>query len=206
MGSARHGLSKTGDQMRSSPKIYLAGPEVFLPNALEVGAAKVEICKSAGLIGVFPLDQSLDIDHLPPQHQAEAIALANEGLIRQADAMIANLTPFRGVSMDAGTAYEVGFMRALGRPVFGYSNSAEDYQSRTLRFRRTIGAWHDGDCSATEIEDFGLAENLMIDCGMTLSGLSPVRSPGDEPGIGGLEAFKVCVAKVASILLEPRAS
>ena len=46
--------------------------------------------------------------------------------MRSCDAAVANLTPFRGVSADAGTAFEVGFMRALGRPVLGYTNTPLD--------------------------------------------------------------------------------
>ena len=45
--------------------------------------------------------------------------------MRSCQLCIANLTPFRGVSMDSGTAYEVGFMRALGRPVLGTAESVE---------------------------------------------------------------------------------
>jgi nucleoside 2-deoxyribosyltransferase len=40
------------------------------------------------------------------------IASHNEALIRSYDVIIANLTPFRRPSADAGTVYEVGFMRA----------------------------------------------------------------------------------------------
>jgi nucleoside 2-deoxyribosyltransferase len=36
--------------------------------------------------------------------------------------MIVNLTPFLGPSADVGSAYEMGFMRTLGRPIFAYSN------------------------------------------------------------------------------------
>ena len=46
------------------------------------------------------------------------------------DALVANLTPFRGVSADAGTAFEVGFMRALGRPVLGYTYTGLAYVER----------------------------------------------------------------------------
>jgi nucleoside 2-deoxyribosyltransferase len=40
------------------------------------------------------------------------------------DVVIANLTPFRGPSADAGTLVEVGWFLGRGRPVFGYSNAA----------------------------------------------------------------------------------
>ena len=54
--------------------------------------------------------------------------------------MIANLTPFRGPSADVGTVYEVGFMRALGRPVFGYATTAEPFTRRTLDFAAAMAA------------------------------------------------------------------
>ena len=63
-----------------------------------------------------------------PAEQARRISRANEGLMRSCDALVANLTPFRGVSMDSGTAFEVGFMQALGRPLgAGYTNVTADY-------------------------------------------------------------------------------
>jgi nucleoside 2-deoxyribosyltransferase len=46
------------------PRIYLAGPEVFLPDALAVGAHKVAVCAEFGLQGVFPLDAGLDLASL----------------------------------------------------------------------------------------------------------------------------------------------
>ena len=183
------------------PRIYLAGPEVFLPAAREIGAAKVARCSAAGLVGLFPLDQELDVTHLAPAEQARAIALANEELMRSADGLIANLTPFRGVSMDCGTAFEAGFMRALGRPVFGYTTSGEDYRVRAERFRREVAAWSDGDRPANMIEDFGLAENLMIDIAMSETGLAPLRSARGEMDIGDLLAFEACLAAVAPLLL-----
>lgn len=186
---------------KAAPRVYLAGPEVFLPDAREIGRAKVARCSAAGLAGLFPLDQELDVSHLAPAEQARTIALANEELMRSADALIANLTPFRGVSMDCGTAFEVGFMRALGRPVFGYTTSCDDYRARAERFRREAAAWSDGDCAANMVEDFGLAENLMIDVAMSEAGLAPVRSARGQMDIGDLLAFEACLAAVAPLLL-----
>jgi len=45
-------------------KIYLAGPDVFLPDALEVGKRKREICARHGLRGLFPLDNTGDLQGL----------------------------------------------------------------------------------------------------------------------------------------------
>lgn len=157
------------------PRIYLAGPEVFLPNALEIGTAKSAICAEHDLAGVFPLDGNLELDGLPPGEQARRISLANEGLMRACDAIIANMTPFRGAAMDSGTAFEVGFMRALDRPVFGYSNVATDYAERARTVRGNGLPDGDFDADGVEIEDFGLAENLMIAVAVSETGADVVR-------------------------------
>lgn len=187
-----------------APRVYLAGPEVFLPNARAIGVAKVKLCAAHGLHGLFPLDQSLDLQGLSPGDQARAISLANEDLMRSADAIIANLTPFRGVSMDCGTAFEVGFMRALGRPVFAYTNDADAYRDRCERFRTNSGTWRDGDRPHYQIEDFGLAENLMIDVAVSESGLAVVRGHERGADMAGLGAFESCLAAAADVLKKSR--
>lgn len=186
---------------KTSPRVYLAGPEVFLSHAHDIGARKVKSCALHGLVGLFPLDQSLDLTDLAPAVRARTIALANEDLMRSADALIANMTPFRGASMDCGTAFEVGFMRALGRPVFGYTGAVDDYRTRVERFRRDAPGWRDGDRPGTHIEDFGLAENLMIDIAIGESGHVPVRGEGGSGDIGDLAAFEACLAAVAPLII-----
>src|SRR5262245_15248203 len=157
------------------PRIYLAGPEVFLPNARVIGMEKCRLAAEAGLEGAFPLDAQLDLDRLPADEQAQRISRANEDLMRSCDGLIANLTPFRGVSMDAGTAFEVGFMQALGRPLAGYTNVAADYAERARTFRARGPTGMDSDRPDLEIEDFGLAENLMIEVAILSSGGRVVR-------------------------------
>ena len=101
--------------------------------------------------------------------------------MRSCDALIANLTPFRGVSMDSGTAFEVGFMQALGRPLAGYTNVTPDYAERARAFRARGPATMDGDRADLEIEDFGLAENLMIEVAIVVQRLprgAPRRGRG----------------------------
>ncbi|NMJ41685.1 nucleoside 2-deoxyribosyltransferase [Roseomonas sp. JC162] len=181
-------------------RVYLAGPEVFLPDALDVAAAKKRVCAAHGLEGVFPLDPP---PMLPPGDRPYwmRIYLGNEGHIRSCDGLIANLTPFRGPSADAGTVFELGFMRALGRPVMGYSNVATDFLGRTRGFlgatatRRTDGGWEDAD--AMGLEDFGLGDNLMIDGGIAAAGGAFERedAPGDR--WRDLAAFERCVVRLA---------
>jgi nucleoside 2-deoxyribosyltransferase len=187
--------------MTQRPRIYLAGPEVFLPDALVVGQAKVALCAAHGCEGAFPLDASLDLTGLKKHEQATRISAANEGLMRTCDALIANLTPFRGVSMDSGTAFEVGFMRALGRPVLGYSNVAGDYKVRADAYRALRVGLPDADAPDVEVENFGLAENLMIAAAITQSGgtvVSQAVPAGQE--MRDLAGFEACLMQVKRLL------
>ena len=54
--------------------------------------------------------------------------------MNSADAIIANLTPFRGPGADAGTVYELGYMAARGKLCLGYSNDPASYAERVRRF------------------------------------------------------------------------
>lgn len=159
-------------------RVYLAGPEVFLPDAVAAGRRKQEICARHGLTGIYPLDNALSLDSLPPQEAGLRIAAANESLMRGCDLTIANMTPFRGPSADVGTAFEMGFMRALGRPVLAYSNIALPFAART---RTGLGLAADAmrDTDGMALEDFGLTDNLMLD-GAVQAGGRPVLLP-DSP-------------------------
>ena len=171
------------------PRLYLAGPEVFLPNAVAVGQEKAALCRAAGFDGVFPADQSLDLSGLDPRGIARRIFETDEVMMRSCHGIIANLTPFRGVSMDSGTAYEVGFMRALGRPVFGYTNASLGYRRRAKLYRQTGRLPFDGDFEDVQIEDLGLAENLMIEMAVMGPGELP-RAEVEKGRIASLDAFK----------------
>lgn len=158
-------------------RIYLAGPDVFHPDATQRAVAMKAACARHGMQGVFPLD--------PPPAEADIpadapewlrIHLANEAHIRGCDAMVAHITPFRGASADPGTAWEMGFMRALGRPVVAWTAETRDYRARVTP---------DG----LAVEDFGLADNLMLEGGIALSGGMVMR---------GEAAFERCLAWLAS--------
>ncbi|HUB94316.1 MAG TPA: nucleoside 2-deoxyribosyltransferase [Stellaceae bacterium] len=174
--------------------VYLAGPDVFLPDAADVLEAKRRICALHGLGAVTPLEPPGEV---PPRGLAEAqrIAWANEWHIRHCRAVLANLTPFRGPSADVGTVYEIGYARALGLPVFGYSMTGVPFAARTRAFLARAG--EDG----MAVEEFGLHDNLMIDAGIVASGGAVVVEDG---------AFEACVRLVARALcggsasIEPR--
>lgn len=147
-------------------KIYLAGPEVFLKNAIEIGKQKQKLCKLYGFEGLYPLDNTFDPTGIAPQVLGLEIAKANEQLILEADAIIANMTPFRGTSCDVGTAYEMGYARGQGKPVFAYTNDRRLFIQRNLEDlpeskKSTDELYVDGNNMA--LENFGLVDNLMLD-------------------------------------------
>jgi nucleoside 2-deoxyribosyltransferase len=178
-------------------RIYLAGPEVFLPDPIAAGDRKRALCASHGFQGVYPLDGQLDLAGLAKSEAARRISLANEALIDSCDLLIANMTPFRGVSMDVGTAFEVGYMCALQRPVLGYINTTLDLRERSEMGRAGgVRLPFDSDAPGVEVEDFGLSENLMIEIAVIESGFEVVRTnvpAGAE--MTDLAGFEACLAQ-----------
>ncbi len=76
-------------------KVYLAGPEVFLPDAAVLGAQKKALCERYGFTGLFPFDT--EVGAVPAGERADwAIYRANVTLMQEADCAIVNLTPFAG--------------------------------------------------------------------------------------------------------------
>lgn len=177
-------------------RIYLAGPEVFLPDPLAVGAAKKAICARHGMVGVFPLDAPAPMPSGPPDWRR--IHAANEAHIQGCDALVANLTPFRGIAADPGTVFELGYMRGLGRPLFGYTHATADYLARVPEARRDGPSWRDAE--GLEIEDFGLAENLMLEGAIAASGGVLMRSEG-AAGWLDFGLFEQCLLAVRRLLV-----
>lgn len=190
----------------SKPRIYLAGPEVFLRDAVAIGAAKKAVCVRHGLAGCFPLDNALDLGAMSPREAGLAISAANEALMRTCDAVIANITPFRGPGMDPGTAFEIGFMRALGRPLFCYTASDLLHAERAARWAGAAVRERPGegveDADGLLIENFGMVENLMIDGAVEAAGGCIVvpDSADPQPDFRDLTAFETCVKAAAAVL------
>src|ERR1022692_1449458 len=113
----------------TKPVVYLAGPEVFLPNAVEIGKAKVAICRRHGLDAIFPFEP-LESIATSPADRGHEIFLQCVAMMTRCNLVIANMTPFRGASMDVGTAVEIGYMYGQGHPIFGYTNVMDDYDVR----------------------------------------------------------------------------
>jgi nucleoside 2-deoxyribosyltransferase len=176
--------------------VYLAGPDVFLPNATEHARRKVAICTRYGFAGLPPLNE--DIASLAQMHESEAglaIFQKDVAMMEAADVIIANLTPFRGASADSGTLVELGWFLGRGRPIFGYSNIATLFRERS---QSHLAAIPDPLPDIT-VEHFGLPDNLMIPGAVLAGGGYPMVLPEDgiDRPFDALDVFERCVQLAA---------
>lgn len=185
-------------------KAYLAGPDVFLPQAREHARRKVEICARHGIRGSPPLNEDVESLRAMPDEEAwRTIFRKDMAMMEACDIVIANLTPFRGPSADAGTLIEVGWFLGRGRPVFGYSNIARPFAERS---RLQVEAVPD-PLPGLSVEGFGLPDNLMIPGAVLEGGGHPMVLPPDatDRPFDALDVFERCVEVVAWRLgLRPR--
>jgi len=153
-------------------KLYLAGPEIFLPNATQNAGKQRDLCHKYGFIPLHPMDNNLDPGNRDME-TARRIYLADIEQIKRCDIIVANCNGFRGVCMDDGTAYELGHGNALGKPSYGYIRELTPLGKRTVRdypCQKSDGV----DASSADIDqdgylvadDFGTSINLMMQCGM----------------------------------------
>jgi nucleoside 2-deoxyribosyltransferase len=179
--------------MAKPKRIYLAGPEVFFPTTEHqaIVGEKKRLLREYGFEGVDPLDTELAFsdDEAKPE-RGQRIFQANRELMDSCDAIIANLTPFRGISADPGTVYEVGYMIGQGKPAFGFTLDSRHYRERA-------GSTSLDDLGHT-IEDFEMSDNLMIEGGISDSGgqLFVAEQPGEHRFFSA-ELFRRCVRALA---------
>ena len=152
--------------MRRFERVFLSGPDLFMPDGPDLLAAKLLACREAGVEGVHA-DPAAG-EGAPGELRARIAYADAVGRLRGCQAVIANLTPWRGPHPDPGTVFEAGFAAGLGLPVFAYLNVADvdeaDHQTRVAALTGAAldaqGAWRDPDGGL--IEDLGLPEGLML--------------------------------------------
>ena len=170
---------------RPAVRVYLSGPEVFLPDAADVcyraaGVfAEVNALADVGVRFVPfmpPVDSYVAIGDVPNPADAQRIYRANLSLLEKADCLAANVVPFRGPGMDPGTAFEMGYMRARGLPLVAYEDASAfpggkathsmDYADRVAQdygvTRNDSGCLVDRN--GVLVPNFGLPDNLMPVC------------------------------------------
>lgn len=192
----------------SSVRVYLAGPDVFLADAIAQGERKKALCRTRGLEGLWPFDNEITtaIDGIPLDR---LIYRANLAMIEACDCGVFNLSAFRGPGIDDGTAFELGYLTALKKPCFGYVNDPLSLRQRMaelgpVRYDGAAGRWRTG--RGDFVEDFGNAHNLMIDNAIRENGQVLVRALQTQP-LSDLTAFQICLEQVvthyASFASEP---
>jgi nucleoside 2-deoxyribosyltransferase len=208
-------------------RIYLAGPDVYLHDAAEIGQKKRELCLRFGFEALFPLDNERPRRLNTPLPRA--IFKGNIAMIRKAHVVVANLTPFRGVSADAGTAFELGYAFALDKCIVAYSNVPDNLQKRVPRISdewmrpsdnigtgrwladgnarrrgrgRKLTAGPDGRLYGPDgfaVENFGYADNLMIvEALLSKARQNVIVPPRPVADISrDLDAFETCLRLIS---------
>lgn len=185
---------------------YLAGPDVFFPQAREIGRRKAAYLQALGVAGHFPLDNELPPDVWEDRAKASRfIGEANETMMLDCcrddriGLILANMSPFHGPSMDVGTAFEIGFMAALSYKrnvvIMGYTSDSRSFEDRVVEaiyggwdaINRENGAPHGPD--GLMIEAFGGADNLMITSAIARTG-GQIFSTFEEAAQAGAAAAK----------------
>ncbi|GAA6138830.1 hypothetical protein NBRC116583_25770 [Arenicella sp. 4NH20-0111] len=175
--------------------IYLAGPEVFLPDPIAAGVSKkAKIAELNSrydwpftLVGLYPMDN--EIENFKPDFKTGVIIYkANIDLMQKANFVTANMIRFRGPSMDVGTAFEMGYMNGLNKPVFAYYDAKPFYgehekpgiyRDRVKKYYPISPENEDTDADGQSIENFEMADNLMM-IGSLLSGSGEIADSFEQ--------------------------
>jgi nucleoside 2-deoxyribosyltransferase len=145
------------------------------------------ICAKHGLAGVSPLDNQMGLEgRSPTRDLVREIVLADIELMRRVKAGVFCLDGFRrGPEMDPGTAFEIGYMCALGKPMAGWTSDPRSYPSRVEAFFKDAfglmlhpaGAGGQGGTSGTLrdpdgilVHSEGCFQNAMTQVGIELAG------------------------------------
>jgi nucleoside 2-deoxyribosyltransferase len=197
LGKSEPVTEPVGDQQIELPVyyIYLAGPEVFLPDPIAAGEnkkARIEQLNAKNnwpfkLKGLYPMDN--EIPNFAPDFQTGLkIYHANIAQMDKAHFIAANMVRFRGPSMDVGTAFEMGYMRGLNKPVFAYYDAQPFYGSvekpglyaeRVAKYSDVSADAPDIDAYGQSIENFQMPDNLMM-VGALQSGIATISDDFDS--------------------------
>jgi nucleoside 2-deoxyribosyltransferase len=180
------------------PTIYLAGPDVFLPNAEEVGRKKQQMCLEFGFEGLFPLDNDEKVHRNPKKIYSEEIFRLNRSQMDGAKIGLFNLTPFRGPSADPGTVFELGYMCAQEKRLFGYTSDESEYWKRVGSVTQEQD--YIRDANGFSVEPFGLIDNLVIVRSIADSGgfieKAKEELKNQVEALPAFTAFRACLQKL----------
>ncbi len=152
---------------------------VFLPDPDAMFDVMKTICARHGLQGVAPPDGQVALAGPAGHALSAAIVAADIALMREMDAGVFCLDSFRrGPEMDPGTAFEIGYMHALGKPLAGWTQDVRDYQARvrahfggaTVRRLGGVQSGNERDPDGVMVHSEGCMQNAMTHIGIERSG------------------------------------
>lgn len=153
--------------MRRIRTLYFAGPGQHLRQSESLASEARLLAEASGFSLVTPDGVELT-EQEPSEAMAREIYAQRVAQMRQSDAAIVDLTPFRGPHCDPAPAFEAGFFSGLGKPVFAYMNVVGEGEAElAARVEALVGAQADErgvlrDDNGAAIEDYGLPESLML--------------------------------------------
>jgi nucleoside 2-deoxyribosyltransferase len=163
-------------------EVYFAGPGCLARDAVERRRHIDALCAKYGLGCLWPSERYLfrsgDKIKGRPLDVPEILHTSVIESIKDAAAIVADISPFRGPHLDAQTAFEIGYAAALGKPIFAWTNAtypafpgapAGHRRHATLGDRIWCGetAAADGhwrDEQGFLVENFDLPESSLISC------------------------------------------
>ena len=160
------------------------------------------ISSACGVTGVAPLDNQIGLETLlPGKALLQRIVQADIALMDTLEAGVFCLDGFRRTpEMDAGTAFEIGYMKALGKPIAGWTCDPRPYPDKVADFFRdmfgeslvqaragpvggTSGVLRDPD--GILVHSDGCMQNAMVHVGIELAGGDVVADPDWEVAFRG---------------------
>jgi nucleoside 2-deoxyribosyltransferase len=193
--------------MRSAalPTIYLAGPMVFYPDPAATFRAMKKICREHGLKGVAPIDNQLEMQRRKPgKALIRDIVKADIALMERLDGGLFCMDGFRRApDMDPGTAFEIGYMSARGKPICGWTEDGRAYPAKVEDyFKRVFGeqlhvtkANSKGGTSGSKrdpddilVHSQGCVQNGMMQIGIELGGGKVFACPDWRVAFGAAAA------------------
>lgn len=167
-GEERKNEKPEKKEKQDLPVVYLAGPERYEENVLQIYQEMKAICRRHGLYAVTPADNAEGKERI--QTDNPYVRAANEfdhcqQHVRDCDAVLANLNNFRGYEISNDVGFECGMAFQLGKKLYGYMDDADKlihkipHLGEEKEFR---------DQSGSNVENFDYPANLMFGSSMTI--------------------------------------
>lgn len=148
-----------------TPTVYLAGFDVFYPDAAARATVMKQLCTAHGLQGMFPADNAVDTTGMTSGQLAAEIFRRDIELIDRCDIVAANVNAFRGPEPDSGTCFELGYAYAGGKALYVYTEGPSTMPERIAAWHGPVTTSANGtplDTAGMHVENFGAPVNLMI--------------------------------------------